>query len=63
MAKTRRPFTDEERDARRAAQRELVRASIEQLRSSDGWQGYLNARRPHDAATPAGPNTGDLPSR
>ena len=45
MAKTRRPLTDAERDARRAAQRELVRASIEQLRTSDGWQAYLNARR------------------
>lgn len=45
MAKTRRSLTDEEREVRRAAQRELVRASIEQLRSSDGWQAYLNARR------------------
>jgi hypothetical protein len=45
MAKTRRPLTDEEREARRAAQRELVRASIEQLRSSEGWQAYLKARR------------------
>ena len=43
--KQRRPLTDEEREARRAAQRELVCASIEQLRSSDGWQAYLNARR------------------
>ena len=41
MAKTRRPLTDAQREARRAAQRELVRASIEQLRSSDGWQAYL----------------------
>jgi hypothetical protein len=45
MAKTRRPLTDEEHEARRAAQRELVRASIEQLRTSDGWQSYLKARR------------------
>jgi hypothetical protein len=45
MAKTRRPLTDEEREARRAAQRELVGASIEELRTSDGWQAYLNARR------------------
>jgi hypothetical protein len=44
MAKTRRPLTDEERETRRAAQRELVRASIEQLRTSDGWQAYLKAR-------------------
>ena len=43
--KQRRPLTDEERKARRAAQRELVCASIEQLRTSDGWQAYLNARR------------------
>ena len=43
--KQRRPLTDEEREARRAAQRELVCASIEQLRTSDGWQSYLNARR------------------
>ena len=45
MAKTRRPLTEEEREARRAAQRELVRASIEQLRTSDGWKAYLKARR------------------
>jgi N-terminal domain of anti-restriction factor ArdC len=44
MAKTRRPLTEEEREVRRAAQRELVRASIEQLRSSDRWQAYLKAR-------------------
>lgn len=45
MTKTRRPLTNDEREARRAAQRELVRASIEQLRTSDGWQAYLKARR------------------
>ena len=45
MAKTRRSLTAEEREARRAAQRELVRASIEQLCTSDGWQAYLKARR------------------
>ena len=44
MAKHRRTLTDEEREQRRAEQRELVRASIEQLRSSDGWQAYLKAR-------------------
>jgi N-terminal domain of anti-restriction factor ArdC len=38
-------MTDEEREQRRAEQRELVRASVEQLRSSDGWQAYLKARR------------------
>jgi hypothetical protein len=41
----RRPLTDAEREQRRAEQRELVTASIEQLRSSDGWQAYLQARR------------------
>ncbi|MGH2868775.1 MAG: ArdC-like ssDNA-binding domain-containing protein [Solirubrobacteraceae bacterium] len=44
MAKYRRPVSDEEREQRRAEQRELVRLSIEQLRSSDGWQSYLRAR-------------------
>jgi antirestriction protein ArdC len=39
------PLSDAERQRRRADQRELVQASIEQLRSSDGWQAYLNARR------------------
>jgi antirestriction protein ArdC len=39
------PLSDAEREQRRAEQRELVQASIEQLRSSDGWQAYLNARR------------------
>ena len=45
MPKRRRPLTAEEREQRRAEQRELVLASIEQLRTSDGWQAYLNARR------------------
>ena len=44
MAKHTRTLTDEEREQRRAQQRELVRASVEQLRSSDGWQAYLKAR-------------------
>jgi len=43
--KQRRALTDGEREARRAGQRELVCASIEQLRTSDGWQAYLTARR------------------
>ena len=34
MPNTRRAYTDSEREQRRAEQRELVRASIEQLRSS-----------------------------
>jgi len=44
MAKPRRALTDQEREQRRAEQRELVRASVEQLRSSDGWRSYLKAR-------------------
>jgi antirestriction protein ArdC len=44
MTSTRRSLTDEERDARRALQRELVTASIEQLRSSEGWCAYLKTR-------------------
>jgi hypothetical protein len=44
MAKQRRVLTEEQREQRRAEQRALVVASIEQLRSSDGWRAYLNAR-------------------
>jgi len=44
MAKHRRALTDQEREQRHAQQRELVRASIEQLRSSDGWRAYLKGR-------------------
>ena len=44
MANDKRTLSDEEREQRRAEQRELVRASIEQLRSSDGWQAYLKVR-------------------
>jgi N-terminal domain of anti-restriction factor ArdC len=44
MPSTRRSLTDAEREQRRAEQRQLVRASIEQLRTSDGWQAYLKAR-------------------
>ena len=45
MATKRRTLTEAEREQRHAEQRELVRASVEQLRSSDGWQAYLNTRR------------------
>ena len=45
MPNRRRAVTPEEREHRRAGQRELVRASIEQLRTSDGWKAYLRARR------------------
>jgi hypothetical protein len=44
MTKRRAPLTDEQREQRRAQQRELVLASIEQLRTSDGWQAYLKTR-------------------
>jgi hypothetical protein len=44
MARSRRAFTDEERRQQRAQQRELVIASIEQLRTSEGRQAYLHAR-------------------
>jgi len=44
MARNRRALSDAEREQRRAQQRELVVASIEQLRSSDGWRAYLEAR-------------------
>jgi hypothetical protein len=44
MTSTRRPLTDSEREARRAEQRALVTAAIEQLRSSEGWQAYLKGR-------------------
>jgi len=44
MAKAKRWLTEHEREQRRAQQRELARASIEQLRSSDGWRAYLKAR-------------------
>ena len=44
MAKYKRTLSDQEREQRRAEQRELVRASIEQLRSTEGWQAYLKVR-------------------
>jgi antirestriction protein ArdC len=37
-------LTDEERAERRARERELVRDSVEQLRSSDGWRQWLRTR-------------------
>jgi antirestriction protein ArdC len=45
MASTRTRVSDEEREQRRAQQRELVTASIEQLRLTEGWAGFLRARR------------------
>jgi hypothetical protein len=44
MARSQRALTDEQREQQRAQQRELVIASIEQLRTSDGWQAYLHPR-------------------
>jgi hypothetical protein len=37
-------LTEQQREQRRIAQRELVVASIQQLRSSNGWRAYLAAR-------------------
>jgi antirestriction protein ArdC len=45
MSASRRALTDEERDARRAAQRELADRAVEELRSSTGWQRWLSTRR------------------
>ncbi len=39
-----RTLTDQQRGERRERERELVRSSIEQLRSSDGWRQWLKAR-------------------
>ncbi len=44
MAKKRQVLTEAQREQRRIEQRELVVASIQQLRSSDGWSAYLTAR-------------------
>jgi hypothetical protein len=44
MTNRRRALSDQEREQRRAEQRALVRASIEQLRSSEGWRSWLAAR-------------------
>lgn len=39
-----RTHTQAERESRRAQERELIRAAVEQLRSSEGWQRWLRAR-------------------
>ena len=39
-----RTLTDEQRAQRRERERELVRASVERLRSSDGWRQWLKTR-------------------
>jgi hypothetical protein len=41
----RRALTDEQRAARQEQQRQLVESSVEQLRSTDGWQRWLRARK------------------
>jgi hypothetical protein len=38
-------LTDAEREQRRAAERAFVQQAVEQLRSSDGWQRWLDTRR------------------
>jgi len=38
-------LTEQERDARRAEQRELADRAVEELRSSTGWQRWLSTRR------------------
>lgn len=43
--KRRRPLSEEERAEKRAAERELMERAIEQLRSSEGWQRWLEVRR------------------
>jgi len=45
MSASRRALTDEERDQRRAEQRELADRAVEELRSSVGWQRWLSTRR------------------
>jgi hypothetical protein len=40
----RRVLTDERRAARQEQQRQLVASSVEQLRSTDGWQRWLRTR-------------------
>ena len=47
MAKTKRrkALTEDERAAKRAAERELMATAIEELRSSEGWQRWLRVRR------------------
>ena len=43
--RTRKPLTDDERAEQRAAERALVQAAVEQLRSSEGWTAWLQVRR------------------
>jgi hypothetical protein len=45
MSKTRRVLSDEERAERRRADRAFAAQAVERLRSSEGWQQWLAARR------------------
>jgi hypothetical protein len=45
VPKTRPALTDEQRGERRRADREFAREAVERLRSSEGWQRWLAARR------------------
>ena len=40
-AKSRKPLSEEERSERRRADREFTGQAVEQLRSSEGWQGWI----------------------
>lgn len=44
-SKTRKPMTDEEREQRRAAERELMTQAVGALMTSEGWQRWLTVRR------------------
>jgi hypothetical protein len=44
MRRHRRTLSEEERDHRRAQDRERLRRAAEQLLSSDGWQRWVRAR-------------------
>jgi hypothetical protein len=39
------PLTEEQRDACRAAERQLVKQAVEALMDSDGWARWLSVRR------------------
>jgi hypothetical protein len=45
-------MTEEERQARREADRQRTREAVEALRASDGWQQWLRLRRHFRAYSP-----------
>jgi DNA-binding GntR family transcriptional regulator len=53
-----RTLTEDERQARREADRQKIREAVEALRASDGWQQWLRLRHHfHDySALISGPN-------